>query len=111
MPRVNVPVNTITRTGIANATPVTGDATNNHTVVNDGRSWIEVENTGASSRNLTVHITKLVDGQTPAAKVYSISAGAKRRIGPFPVDMYSSALSVDVAHAELVLAAYTVSER
>jgi hypothetical protein len=111
MPRVNVPVNTIARGGIANATPVTGDATNNHTVVNNGRTWIEVENTGASSRSLTFHITKLVDGQTPAARVFTIAAGAKRRHGPFPVADYGTALSVDVAHAELVLAAYTLSDR
>lgn len=111
MPRVNVPVTTITRTGIANATPVTGDATNNHEVVNDGKTWIEVENTGASSRTLSVQITKLVDGQTPPAKSYTISAGAKRRMGPFPRDVYGALLSVDVTHAELVLAAYNLSDR
>lgn len=111
MPRVNVPVTTITRTGIAAATPVTGDATNNHEVINDGKTWLEVENTGASSRTLTVYITKLVDGQTPPAKTYSISAGASRRMGPFPRDIYGVTLSVDVTHAELVLAAYNLSER
>lgn len=111
MPRVNVPVTTIIRGGVANATPVTGDATNNHVVINDGKTWIEVENTGATSRNLTINITKTVDGQTPPARVFAIAAGAKRRLGPWPTSIYSATLNVDVAHAELVIAAYTLSDR
>ena len=111
MPRVNVPVTTVIRGGVANATPVTGDATNNHVVINNGKTWVEVENTGATSRNLTFNITKTVDGQTPAARVFAIAAGAKRRYGPFPVSDYSAELNVDVAHAELVLAAYNISDR
>lgn len=106
MPRVDVPVTTITRSGVAKATPTTGDATNNHSLANDGHTVIEVENTGASSRVLTVHVDKTIDGQTVASRTYSISAGAVRQIGPFDIPTYGSTLLIDVAHAELVLSAY-----
>lgn len=110
MPRVNVPVTTITRAGVADATPVTGNPTDNHSVINsDGSVWIEAENTGASSRQVSVLFEDAVDGQTVPAKTYSLAAGARRRIGPFPVRYYGSVLQVDVNHAEVELSAYTLA--
>ncbi|MGW1998486.1 hypothetical protein [Embleya sp. NPDC001921] len=111
MARVNVPVTLITRAGVQPGTPVVGDATNNHIVVNNGRTWLEVENAGATSRVLTINIAKTVDGQTPAAKTYSLAAGAFRRIGPFPTDIYGASINVDVAHLDLKLTAYTLNDR
>lgn len=109
MPRVNVPVTTITRTGVAPATPVTGDATNNHTVNNNGRVVLLAKNTNAVStaRVVTIHVEEEVDGQAVSSRTYSLAAGASEYIGPFPVNEYGHDLLVDVAHAELVLSAYT----
>ena len=106
MPRINVPVTTITRDGVAKATATTGDATNNHSVANNGHTVLEVENTGVTSRILTVHVDRSVDGQAVASRTYSIGAGAIRQIGPFDIPTYSTLLLVDVAHAELKLLAY-----
>ncbi|MFE2497098.1 hypothetical protein [Streptomyces scopuliridis] len=109
MPRVNVPVTQITRTGISDTTPTAGDAVNNHSVANDGSMWIEVENNGAVSRTLSALFVNSVDGVTVAPKTWTIPAGARRRIGPFPVRLYGATLQVNVDNAELELSAYKVA--
>lgn len=109
VPRVDVPVTAITRTGVADATPVVGDPVNNHEVVNTGDCWVEVENTGASSRTLSALFANTVDGVTVDAKTWSIGAGLRRRIGPFPVRLYGITLQLNVDNAELELSAYKVS--
>lgn len=107
MPRVNVPVTNISRAGVADASPTNGDATNNHTIANDGKMWLEVSNADASNpHNLTVHIQDVVDGQAVAPRVYAIAASGKKRIGPWPVGDYGSALQVDVDSTQLKLTAY-----
>jgi hypothetical protein len=112
MPRVNVPVTQITRTGIAPATEVNGDATNNHSVVNDGSVWLEVRNAGTTvSRTVSARFENTIDGQTIPAKTWSIPTEATRRIGPFPVRMYGSSLLVDVDNAELKLTAYKLASQ
>lgn len=111
MARVNVPVTLVTRAGVADATPVAGDATNGMVVVNNGKTKIVVNNTGATSRTVTAILTKTTDGQTPTPKTYTLAAGAKRNIGPFPVDYYSATLQLDVTHAEVTFLAETLSDR
>ncbi|MFE7566219.1 hypothetical protein ACFU76_04535 [Streptomyces sp. NPDC057539] len=109
MPRVNVPVTQITRTGIPDTTPIVGDAVNNHSLINDGSVWIEAENAGAVSRTVSILFANTVDGVTVDAKTWSIPAGARRRIGPFPVRLYGATLQVNVDNAELELSAYRVA--
>ena len=107
MARTVVPVTQITRSGIADATPVGGDPANNHQVANDGTVWIEVENTGSTvSRTLSARFGNTVDGVTVAPKTWTIPTGARRRIGPFPVRYYGGTLQLDVDNAELELTAY-----
>lgn len=109
MPRVDVPVTQITRTGIPDTTPTVGDPVNQHSVVNDGTVWVEVENTGASSRTLSALFANAIDGVTVDAKTWAIAAGARRRIGPFPIRYYGNTLQLDVDNAELELSAYKVA--
>ena len=110
MPRVNVPVNQISRTGIKNSdvTPVTGDSTNNHTVLNNGSNWIEAKNTngGSTAHTVTVHISETVDGQAVTSKTYSVPAGDTMRIGPWPVKTYGSSVLVDVNSNEFSLTSW-----
>lgn len=111
MARANIPVNQIQRdTGILNSavTPVTGDATNFHSMANNGVSWIEAKNiNGAStSHNVTVHIDDTVDGQAVTSKVYAVPAGDTRRIGPFPVKIYGNPVLIDVNSVEFQLEAW-----
>ncbi|GAA0454193.1 hypothetical protein ACFQ2B_27865 [Streptomyces stramineus] len=109
MPRVNVPVTSITRTGVAPATEVNGDATNNHSLVNDGQTWIEVRNSGSTvARTMSAIYANTIDGQTVPAKTYSIPTSSTRRIGPFPVRLFGALLLIDVDNAELKLTAYTL---
>lgn len=110
MPRVNVPVTLITRSGVAPATEVNGDATNNHSVVNDGLVWIEVRNSGSTvARTVSANFANTIDGQTTPAKTWSIPTSSTRRIGPFPVRYYGDTLLIDVDNAELKLTAYKLA--
>jgi hypothetical protein len=107
MPRVNVPITQITRDGVAPPAVTNGDATNNHTIVNDGAVWFEVDNADAGgAHNVTVLFTQMVDGQAVASRAYAIASSASRRIGPWPVAMYGSALQVNVASSQLKLRAW-----
>lgn len=103
MPRVNVPVNTPTRDGVA-LTSTAGNATDNHVMTNDGRTAILVKNTGATvARVVTFKISKTVDGQAVAARTASLVAGEQKLFGPFDVADYGAKMQIDVAHAELTL--------
>lgn len=108
MPRVAVPVTQSSRAGTVLPTATTGDATNNHSVANDGRVILMVKNTGATSRNITFALTTTVDGLAVTARVEAIPAGETQLFGPFDPNSYGTSLSVDVAHAELVLNAIRV---
>lgn len=111
MPRVNVPVATIVRTGtgIAVSAEVAGDATNNHSVANNGTVWLEARNAHATlPKNLTVRIPGTVDGQAVTSRVYAIPALTTRRVGPFPTHDYGTLLLVDVESVDLKLTAYTL---
>ena len=112
MPRVDVPVTQITRSGVAPATEVNGDATNNHSVANDGATWIEVRNSGSTvARTLSAHFLNTVDGVTVDAKTWSIPTSSTRRIGPFPTRLYGTSLLIDVDNAELKLTAYKLASQ
>lgn len=110
MPRVAVPVTAISRAGVAPAAETNGDATNNHTVANDGKTIMLVRNANgaATARTLTVRLSGAVDGQGISPKTYSIAAAASRYIGPFPVGSYGSTMQVDVDNADLKLSAYRI---
>jgi hypothetical protein len=110
VPRVAIPVTQITRSGVAPATEVNGNATDNHSVVNDGNVWLEVRNSGTTvARTVSARFASTIDGQTVPAKTWSIATEATRRIGPFPVRMYGNSLLVDVDNAELKLTAYKLA--
>lgn len=108
MPRVSVPVTSITRTGVADATPITGDPVNNHEIANSGDVWIEVANTGVSSGTVSAHFPNTVDGVTVDPKTWTVPAGENRRIGPFPTRLYGTTLQIDVDSVDLDLTAYRV---
>ena len=110
MARVAVPVTQASRAGTALPAATTGDATNNHSVANDGRVILMVKNTNASStaRSITFYTTVAVDGLTAPTRVESIPAGETQLFGPFDPNTYGSTMNVDVAHAELVLNAIRV---
>lgn len=110
MPRVDVPVTQSSRAGTVLPAATTGDATNNHSVANDGRVILMVKNTNATStaRSITFYTVRSIDGLTAPTRVESIPAGETQLFGPFDPNDYGTVLQIDVAHAELVLNAIRV---
>lgn len=109
MPRVAVPVTQISRAGVAPPTPTNGDATNHHSIQNNGRVILLVANAGESTpRTVTLRLPGVVDGQALTPKTVTVPASASRYIGPFPTDAYGSTLQVDVDHADLKLSAFGI---
>lgn len=111
MARGVLTVSQITRTGLTVPAETVGDATNGHQFANDGKlTWLLAHNTGASSRTVTALPTATVDGLTVSGRVVTVAAGVTKFLGPFPLEIYSSTVAVDVTHAELQLSAFKVSE-
>lgn len=111
MARGVLTVSQITRTGLTQPAETVGDATNGHQFANDGKyTFFEAHNTGASSRTVSIIPTASVDGLTATPRVVTVAAGVTKKIGPFPLEIYSSTVAVDVTHAELQLSVFKVSE-
>lgn len=110
MARSTLTVTTITKTGVATPAETNGDATNNHLLPNDGRTFLLVRNANGAStaRTLTVRLQGSVDGQAITPKTYSIPAAASRYIGPFDTSRYGTSTQIDVDNAELKLTALRV---
>lgn len=108
MARVNVPVTSITRTGVVAPSETSGDAGNGNSVANNGSILIEVRNSNgsATTRTLSISFPTTVDGQAVVAKTYPIAAGVTKRIGPFPTKDYGTTLQLDPDHADLKLLAW-----
>lgn len=105
---VAVPVSSITRAGVAPASPTAGDATNGHTVSNDGNVFILAKNTNGAStaRTITFAFAHKVDGQTISPVTHSLAAGASQYMGPYPESEYGDEIAITVSHAEMVISAY-----
>lgn len=103
MPRVQIPVTAASRDGVT-LTPTVGDPVNNHTIANDGRTAVIVENTGSTvDRTVTFQLTQKVDGFSVSPRTETIAVGERQLFGPFAVNEYGGWLSVDVDNAELKL--------
>lgn len=112
MPRTALPAPTkVTRTGVTPATPTAMDAVNGNTLINTGETYFDVTNSdGAASHTLTINITQLVDGSTPAAKTYTLAANAVKRFANFPVAIYGGSMQLNADSAMLEIASYVNSD-
>lgn len=110
MARVNVPVVSVTKAGVAAGTEVNGDATNFHEVSNNGSTWIEVRNAdGAATHILTIKVSRTVDGQGVTSRSYTIPISATtRKIRLGDPAIYGNPTQVDVDSTQLKLTAYTL---
>jgi hypothetical protein len=114
MPRTNVPVGSTVRTGTeigSGGSEVTGDSTNNHEMVNDGKTFLLVRNADASPHNVTPKIAKTVDGVTPTSVARSVGASGHKILGPYPTAIYNTTagkLDIDVDDNNLMLQAFKV---
>jgi hypothetical protein len=106
MPRLDMPVTTITRAGVAPPAEVVGDPANNHQFANDGETFLIVRNAGATvARVVSVVFSRSVDGFVPAPRTVSVPVGATRYLGTYPPVDYGSTVAVNVDNAELRLTA------
>lgn len=114
MARVQIPVAYINRvTFTTNSAEVTGDATNDHYVLNDGGTFLEVRNTNAANRTFDVELAATVDvTQVPAVRTYTVQGTgvgtATGKTGIFPVELYGQTLLIDVATTDLRFTAYSL---
>lgn len=114
MPRVNIPVNTVDRTFFrTNAAEVTGDPANDHVMINDGYTFLEVRNTNAANQTFDVHVDGNID-DIPLAEIrtYTVNGTgvgtATGKTGIFPRELYGETLLIDVATTDLRFTAYTL---
>ncbi len=109
MPRQDIPLTEITRSGTAPATEVTPVAADDLKFTNDGKVFILVRNSGAGSNTATFVTPGSVDDQAVADRDVAVPASASRYAGPFPTAQYNQGdgtVYVDVANTELRFSAY-----
>lgn len=90
MAATEITMASINRTGAADPANVTVDVANGNTMSNNnGAMWVEVQNPGGVAKTITAVQPNTQDGVASPGLVRSIPAGATRRLGPFPVSIYS----------------------
>lgn len=95
MARTLMNVTTLNRDGLAPVAGTAVDTANGNYLVNDGSTWLEVNNSDAAVHTLTVHLATVVDGQPVTDRTYSVAAGATLMVGPFPTREYGGHLQFD----------------
>lgn len=84
------------------------DAVNGNIAPNDGATIIQITNTDASPRTLTVAIPGGVDGQAVTVRSYTLAAGVTEMTGIFPVDFYSNTFQFTSTNALLKIRLYSL---
>jgi archaellum component FlaG (FlaF/FlaG flagellin family) len=108
--RVEIPVVAVTRDGTVMPDAIAGDTVNGHTLPNDGRVGLIVRNVSADTAfNLTISLTRTVDGQPVTPRVVTVPANTSKAFGPFAPGDYGSAVALDVDNASLTLLAVRVT--
>lgn len=104
MPRVPITVTKLTPAGTAIPTEQDGDATNNHSMANSGKTVLTVRNAHATlARNLTLLTPVTVGGKAVADDVISIPALATRRFSDLSTALYGTSVPIDVETSDLKL--------
>lgn len=106
--RTQINATTVTRAGVAPVAGTATDTANGNYVVNDGSTWLEVENTDAAAHTLTISLSATVDGQPVTARTYDMAAADKLKIGPFSRRDYGAHLQIDADSNLVTVAAYRV---
>lgn len=113
MARVDVPITQVSLAGVTPAAQVTGDTVEGHKLAsNDGRVFVEVENTDAAATHNATFLTPRTSGgvaiEDPAIVV---AKSGKSLVGPFPPQTFNQStgqLHINVNSALLKLRAFRV---
>lgn len=111
-----MPATPLTVTQLTHTTAVTvdpsawpaGNAVDGNTVANGGYTLLGMNNSGASSRTVTVAVSQTVDDLPVTSRSHTIAAGAVRYVKLGPVSVYGSTVLVTPSHAEVKLAAFAL---
>ncbi|MGW2591652.1 hypothetical protein ACWCXC_15505 [Streptomyces sp. NPDC001515] len=104
-----IPVVAFTRAGTLMSAALVGDPVEGHTLPNDGRVGLMVTNSDTVSRNVTIHLSRTVDGQPVTPRTLSVAAGTTLAFGPFAPGDYGTDVQVTVDSALLGLVAVRVA--
>ncbi len=92
-----------------NPTPTTLDSVNGNFQLNDGASFLELDNTSGVTRIVSVEVPEDVDQNLPVtSRSYTLNAGQVGKTGIYPREVYGSQLLVDVDGAGVTAVAYSV---
>lgn len=86
MPRNQLAIQDITDNGMT-AIPQAADPAG-HSLPNDGRTWVNIQNSGGSAVTVSIPLSYRVDGMAPGDRQVVVPAGAARMVGPFPGLLY-----------------------
>lgn len=86
------------------------NATDGNTIPNGGATILGMNNSGASSRTVTVTIpaSAATDSQAVTALTHTIAAGVVRYVKLGPPGVYGDPTLVTASHAEVLLKAFTL---
>lgn len=89
MARTALTVTPITRAGVALGSSAAN--ADGHSVANDGKTFVYVNNGGGAPITVTVLTPGTVDGLAIADRAVTVANATNRLIGPFPKDIYNQA--------------------
>lgn len=78
-----------------------GDATNDHSITNTGRTIIIINNSGVSPRTVSLDIPRTVQGQAVASVTRVLAAGERWVFGSLNTTDFGQLLHLNVDHADL----------
>lgn len=96
MARVQIPVTTVTKSGVAQPAQTTGDSVNGHYFLNDGTTILEIVSSDAGSQTVTIQTSKTVDGYALADQTVTMAAGTTQYVGPFTTGTFNQSGSTQV---------------
>ena len=92
MPRVQIPVTSTVRAGVAQPALTNGDATNDHYITGgaDGLTIVEIVSSDGSSQTVEVvpNPAMTADGLTVSNEIITVAAGATRMAGPWRTNTF-----------------------
>lgn len=88
MARTAINVTKVVRAGVVDPAGQTGDQTNGMMMVNDGNTWLEINNAVATARVITIITPPTYQGEPVQDLTITVPISAVRyKVGPFPVDL------------------------
>lgn len=109
MPATAVTVNNLDhKTAIVKPTPVACDNVNGNRAINGGTLILELTSSAGGTVTVSFPASVAVDGQAPAAVVYTLTGTQTKLVGGFPVQYYGSEVVFTASVNTITVIAYQV---